>query len=75
MNQIPIQWQLTTVKSIHKVGVKENIQENQRGIFLLNIVSKIYESALKIKNEKKNHTCEKGGVQKKHQMSLWCLYC
>ena len=56
MNQIPIQWQLTTVKSIHKVGVKENIQENQRGIFLLNIVSKIYESALKIKNEKKNHT-------------------
>ena len=53
-NQIPIQWQLTTVKSIHKGGVKENIQENQRGIFLVNIVSKIYESALKIQNEKKN---------------------
>ena len=53
-NQIPIQWQLTTLKSIHKGGVKENIQENQRGIFLVNIVSKIYESALKIQNEKKN---------------------
>ena len=42
------------MKSIHKGGVKENIQENQRGIFLVNIVSKIYESALKIQNEKKN---------------------
>ena len=42
------------MKSIHKGGVKENIQENQRGIFLMNIVSKIYESTLKIQNEKKN---------------------
>ena len=42
------------MKSIHKGGVKENIQENQREIFLVNIVSKIYESALKIQNEKKN---------------------
>ena len=47
-NQIPKQWQLMTVKSIHKGGVKENIQENQRGVFLVNTVSKIYESALKI---------------------------
>ena len=53
-NQIPIQWQLTTVKSIHKGGVKEHIQENQRKIFLVNTVSKIYESALKIQNKKKN---------------------
>ena len=53
-NQIPVQWQLTTVKSIYKGGVKENIQENQRGIFLVNTVSKIYESALKIQDENKN---------------------
>ena len=50
-NQIPIQWQLTTVKSIHKGGVKENILKSQSGIFLVNIVSKIHESALKIANE------------------------
>ena len=49
-----------TLKSLHKGGVKENIQENQRGIFLVNAVSKIYESALKykmktkIQNENKN---------------------
>ena len=47
-NQIPKQWQLMTVKSIHKGGVKENIQENQRGIFLVNTVQNIYESALKM---------------------------
>ena len=45
-NKIPKLWQLTTVKSIHKGGVTENIQENQRQIFLVNTVSKIYESAL-----------------------------
>ena len=42
------------MKRIQKVGVKENIQENQREIFLVNTVSKIYESALKIQNENKN---------------------
>ena len=56
-NQMPKQWQLTTVKSIHKGGIKENIQENQRGIFLVNTVSKIYESALNIQNENKMRTC------------------
>ena len=42
------------MKRIHKVGVKENIQENQREIFLVNTVSKIYESTLKIQNANKN---------------------
>ena len=42
------------MKSKHKGGVKENINQNQRGIFLVNTVSKIYESALKIQNENKN---------------------
>ena len=42
-NQIPIQWQLTTVERIHKGRFKENIQQNQSEIFLVNIVSKIYE--------------------------------
>ena len=32
-NQIPNQQQLTTVKSVHKGRVKENVQENQRGYF------------------------------------------
>ena len=51
-NQIPKQWQLTTAKSMHKGEVKENFQENQRKIFLVNTVSKINESQLKIQNTK-----------------------
>ena len=42
------------MKRIHKIGEKENIQENQREIFLVNTVPKIYESALKMQNENKN---------------------
>ena len=53
-NQIPKQWQLTTVKSIYKGGVKENIQDNQRGLFLVNTISNMHESELKIENKKKN---------------------
>ena len=53
-NQMPKQWQLTTVESIYKGRDKENIQENQGGIFLVNTVPNIYESALKIQNENKN---------------------
>ena len=45
---------MTTVKSIHNDGVKENIQENQRGIILVSTILKIYESALKIQNKNKN---------------------
>ena len=33
---------------------KENIQENQRGVFLVNTASKIYASVLKIQNENNN---------------------
>ena len=38
------QWRQTTIKSIHKGGNnKVNISESQRGIFLINIISKVYE--------------------------------
>ena len=58
---------MTTVESIHKGGVKENIQENQRGIFLVNTVPKIYESALKIQNEYKIRTCPKCKQQEENK--------
>ena len=53
-NQIPHQQQLTTVKSVHKGRVKENVQKNKRGLFLVNTVSKMYENRLKIQNKNKN---------------------
>ena len=65
--QIPKQRQLTTAGSIQKDGVKESIQENQRGIFLVNIVSKIYESALKYKMKTKTRTCHRCGQQEENK--------
>ena len=50
--QIPLQWRDTSIKSQYKGGgSKEKIQENQRGIFITNIVSKAYEIVKKIQNE------------------------
>ena len=69
-NQILKQWQLATVKSMHKRGVKENIQRNQRGIFLVNTVSKIYESELKIQNENKNKNISQIQTVERKQISI-----
>ena len=49
------QWRQTTIKSIYKGGNKANISESQRGIFVVNIIiSKVYEIAKIIQNEKNN---------------------
>ena len=52
-NKIPIQWRETKIKSVYKGGNKERIQESQRGIFLMNIVCKVYERVKKLQNENK----------------------
>ena len=49
-----IQWRQTTIKSIYKGGNKANISESQRGIFLVNIISKVYELVKITQNEKNN---------------------
>ena len=55
--------------SIHEGGGKENIQENQRAIFLVNRVSKIYESALEIQNENKNENMSQMQTARRKQRS------
>ena len=42
------------MKGIYKGGVKENIKEKLREIFLMNTISKLYESVLKMQNENNN---------------------
>ena len=49
-----MQWRQTTIKSIYKGGNKANISESQRGIFLVNIISKVYELVKIIQNDKNN---------------------
>ena len=49
-NTIPIQWNQIIIRSIHKKFPKEDLA-NQRGIFLTNIVSKVYEKVKLLQNE------------------------
>ena len=49
-----IQWKQTTVKSIYKGGNKANISESQIGIFLENVISKVYELVKITQNDKNN---------------------
>ena len=49
-----MQWRQTTIKSVYKGGNKANISESQRGIFLVNIISKVYELVKITQNDKNN---------------------
>ena len=49
-NTTPIQWNQIIIQGIHKKGPKEDVA-NQRGIFLTNIVSKVYETVKLLQNE------------------------
>ena len=49
-----MQWRQTTIKSIYKGGNKANISESQRGVFLVNIISKVYELVKITQNDKNN---------------------
>ena len=48
--QILKQWDQILIRSLHKKGPKEDLG-NQRGIFLTNTISKIYERVKLIQNE------------------------
>ena len=52
-NKIPIQWRETKINSVCKGGNKERIHENQKEIFLMNILCKVYEKMKKLQNENK----------------------
>ena len=44
---IPRQLQKVIIKSVHKKGSGEELSKNQRGLFLVNTVSKVYEKVKK----------------------------
>ena len=51
--KIPIQWREAKIKSAYIGGNKERIQESQKGIFVVNIVRRVYERVKKLQNENK----------------------
>ena len=54
-----IQWRQTTIKSIYKGGSKADMSESQRDIFLVNIISNVYELVKITQNEKNPAKCQK----------------
>ena len=56
--EIPKQWQLTTIKSVRKKGNQDKLSESQRGLFMVNIVSKVYQRVKKTQNEKLHKNIE-----------------
>ena len=54
----PKEWGHITIKSVRKNG-KEKINENQRGLFLMNRVAKVYEKVKKSRMKKIIVTCHK----------------
>ena len=45
--EIPKQWLLTTIKLVRKKGNQDKLSESQRGLFMVNIISKVYERVKK----------------------------
>ena len=66
--EIPDEWKKMLIKTIDKKGSKL-LMTNKRGLFLTNIISKIYERVLKNRNEeevkKKRCQWQMGGVKKR----------
>ena len=53
------QWRQTLIKSKYEGGNKVNTNESQRRIFLVNIISKVFELVKRIQNEKITAKCRK----------------
>ena len=48
--QVPTQWSQMNIKTMHKKGSKLEMK-NKRGIFLTNIISKLFEKVINMKTE------------------------
>ena len=64
-----MQWRQTIIKSIYKGCNKANISESQRGIFLVNIISKVYELVKVTQNDKNNRNMSEMQVAGRKEVS------
>ena len=51
---MPNHWHLTTLKSVTEKWNQDKLGESQRGLFIVNVASKVYERVKKTQNEKIN---------------------
>ena len=66
---IPKQWLQLIIKSVDKKGSGEELSKNQRGLFLVNIVPKVYEKVKKTQNETKHNKMSEMQTASKKQRS------
>ena len=60
----PAEWEKMKIKSIHKKGLKTKMK-NKRGLFITNLISKVYERIIKKRNEEcfKLSPMQTGGIK------------
>ena len=64
--EIPKQWQLTTIISVRKKGNQDKLSKSQRGLFIVNVASKVYEKSKRLKMKNSIKIWTKCNVQVKH---------
>ena len=62
--EVPDEWEQMKIKSTHKKGLKTKMK-NKRGLFITNLISKVYERVVKKRNEKcfKLSPMQTGGIR------------
>ena len=66
----PEEWEEMIVKSVHKKGKREDIK-NRRGLFLTNIISKVFEKALMERMEVNTSIFQNGGKKERSVKDNW----
>ena len=71
--EIPIEWLLMLIISIHKKGKKE-VMGNKRGLFLTNVVSKLFEKIMDdIVGEVEYDELQHGGKKGRAPLDIWII--
>ena len=68
--EIPTKWNKMLIKSIHKKGEKDN---NERGLFLTNIISKVFEKVQEKKSEVKFDKAQNSGTKRRGTIDNWII--
>ena len=70
--EIPNQWFYMFIKSIHKKGAKEDLP-NKRGLFLTNVISKVFEKVVDEISTIVYNKLQNGGKKKRGTVDIWIV--
>ena len=68
---IPNQWQQVIIIAVDKKGNREELSKSQKGLFSVNIVSKVHEKIKKLKMKLYKTKCQKCKQQVKNKDRKW----